>query len=223
MRRSWFRLAVAVRRRGGDRPGRGNGGGAPEGRPLVIGHRGAPGYLPDHTLEGYALAIKLGADYVEPDLVATKDGVPDRPPRAEHDRHDRRREPAGVREPPAHRDRRRLPGGGLLRVRLHARGDQARCARSSRSPSARSAFNGKFEIPTLEEVIDLVERESSASGTARSAIYPETKHPTYHQQLGLPLEGRLVAALKRAGLDRKHAPVFIQSFEQSNLQAAQPA
>ena len=72
-------------------------------------------------------------------------------------------------------------------------------------------FNGRFRIPTFEEVIALAKRY-------RVGIYPETKHPTYHQDLGLPLEGRLVAALRRAGLDRRRAPVFIQSFEQSNLE-----
>ena len=80
-------------------------GGAREQSPLVIGHRGAAGYLPDHTLQGYALAIELGADYIEPDLVATKDGAADRAPRAEHHQHHRRREPPRVRGPQAHGDR----------------------------------------------------------------------------------------------------------------------
>ncbi len=79
-------------------------------------------------------------------------------------------------------------------------------------------FNGKFEIPTLEEIIDLVKRKSKEKGRT-IGIYPETKHPTYHQSLGLPLEGALVEALKRAGWNRRDAPVFIQSFEQSNLKA----
>jgi glycerophosphoryl diester phosphodiesterase len=77
-------------------------------------------------------------------------------------------------------------------------------------------FNGKFEIPTFDEVIALVRRESKKRHRT-IGIYPETKHPTYHEQLGLPLEAKLVAALKRAGLNHKNSPVFIQSFEQSNL------
>lgn len=117
--------------------------------PLVIGHRGAPGYLPDHTLESYALAIALGADFFEPDLIATKDG--------------------------------------------HL-----------------------IAIPTLDEVIALATRKSKETGRT-IGIYPETKHPTYHQSIGLPLEGKLVQALRRAGWDSRDAPVFIQSFEQSNL------
>ena len=77
-------------------------------------------------------------------------------------------------------------------------------------------FNGKFKIPTFDEVIALVQRESKRLHR-EIGIYPETKHPTYHERLGLPLEAKLVASLKRAGLNHKGAKVFIQSFEQSNL------
>ena len=177
----------------------------------MIGHRGAPGYLPDHTLEGYALAIRLGADYIEPDLVATKDGhliarhepnitattdVRSHPefaaPRDDQERRRDRR--ARAASPPTSRSPR-----------------SRRCAPCSRSRStARTRFNGKFEIPTFDEVIALAKRH-------HVGIYPETKHPTYHKTLGLPLEGRLVAALKKAGWNQQRSPVFIQSFEQSNL------
>ena len=77
-------------------------------------------------------------------------------------------------------------------------------------------FNGRFEIPTLHEVIALVKRKSRQLHR-RIGIYPETKHPTFHAGLGLPLERRLVKALRRAGWNHRRAPVFIQSFEQSNL------
>ena len=77
-------------------------------------------------------------------------------------------------------------------------------------------YDGRYEVPTFQEVIDLAERLSKELGR-EIGIYPETKHPTYHQRLGLPLEGKLVAALERAGWNDRHAPVFIQSFEQSNL------
>ena len=77
-------------------------------------------------------------------------------------------------------------------------------------------FNGKFKIPTFDEVLALVERESKRLHR-EIGIYPETKHPTYHERLGLPLEAKLVASLKRAGLNHKGAKVFIQSFEQFNL------
>jgi glycerophosphoryl diester phosphodiesterase len=177
--------------------------------PLVIGHRGAPGYLPDHTLEGYALAIRLGADYIEPDLVATKDGhliarhepnitattdVADHPEFAS-------RETTKVVDGVAEQGW--FASDFTLAEIKTLRAVQPLLERPQR-------FNGRFRIPTFEEVIALAKRY-------RVGIYPETKHPTYHEDLGLPLEGRLVAALRRAGLDRRRAPVFIQSFEQSNL------
>src|SRR4029453_18990447 len=77
-------------------------------------------------------------------------------------------------------------------------------------------FNGQFKIPTLQQIIRLVKYQSRTRGR-RIGIYPETKHPTFHKDLGLPLEGRLVRVLKKNGLNRGPAPGFIQSFEQSNL------
>jgi glycerophosphoryl diester phosphodiesterase len=178
-------------------------------RPLVIGHRGAAGYLPDHTLEGYALAIRLGADYIEPDLVATKDGhlIARHEPNitattdvAEHPEFESRRTTKvvdGVAE-------QGWFASDFTLAEIKTLGAVQPLAERPQQ------FNGRFRIPTFEEVIALAKRY-------RVGIYPETKHPTYHQDLGLPLEGRLVAALRRAGLDRRRAPVFIQSFEQSNL------
>lgn len=184
--------------------------------PLVIGHRGgANGYLPEHTLEAYALGIELGADYVEPDLVATKDG-----------HLIARHEPnlvatTNVRDLPqfANRKRKAIVDGAeeegffasdftLAEIKqlraIQPMGDRDQ------------GFNGKFQIPTLQEVIELVKRKSRERGR-RIGIYPETKHPTYHQQLGLPLEDRLLAVLTQAGWNHRNAPVFIQSFETANL------
>jgi glycerophosphoryl diester phosphodiesterase len=183
--------------------------------PLVIGHRGAPGYLPDHTLEGYALAIAMGADYIEPDLVATKDGVLVA-----------RHEPnliatTNVKDLPQFASRKRkavIDGaeeeGFFASDFTLAEIKQLRAVQplGDRDPS----FNGKFQIPTLDEVIELVQRKSREEGR-RIGIYPETKHPTYHQRLGLPLEDRLLAVLQRHGLNHRGAPVFIQSFETANL------
>ena len=186
-----------------------------DGDPLVIGHRGAAGYLPDHTLEGYALAIKLGADYVEPDLVSTKDGVLI----ARHEPNITTTTDVASRPEFASRRRTAVVDGvsetgwfasdfTLAEIK-RLRAVQPLAERPQR-------FNGKFKIPTFDEVIALVERESKR--THRTiGIYPETKHPTYHERLGLPLEARLVASLKRADLNHKRAKVFIQSFEQSNL------
>jgi glycerophosphoryl diester phosphodiesterase len=198
-----------------DRPG---GKGSDDGdfpRPLVIGHRGAHGYLPAHTLEGYALAIELGADFIEPDLVATKDGhlIASHEPNliATTD----------VASRPEFASRRRTAVvDGAAETGFFASdftlAEIKRLRRVQDFAERPQQFNGKFEVPTLEEVIALVKRKAEEKGRP-IGIYPETKHPTYHKALGLPLEKRLVAALSEAGWNRRDAPVFIQSFEQSNL------
>ena len=185
--------------------------------PLVIGHRGgASGYLPEHTLEAYALGIALGADYVEPDLVATRDGhlIARHEPNL-IDTTNVRSFPEFA-DAPAHRDAGRRGDRRILRERLHPCRRSSACARSSPSPDRDQDFNGRFRIPTLEEVIELVKRKSREEGR-RIGIYPETKHPTYHQSIGLPLEDRLLAVLGAAGWNHRNAPVFIQSFETANL------
>ncbi|WP_119268293.1 glycerophosphodiester phosphodiesterase [Taklimakanibacter deserti] len=183
--------------------------------PLVTGHRGAPGYLPEHTLEGYRLAIEAGVDFIEPDLVITKDGVLIV-----------RHEPllggtTDVADHPEFADRkvkRTLDG---VEVEDWFAGDftlaeiktlKAKQAMADRDQS----HNGKYAIPTLQEVIDLAKAESAARGRV-IGIYPETKHPTYHAQLGMPLEDKLLDALKAAGWTEKTSPVIIQSFEVGNL------
>jgi glycerophosphoryl diester phosphodiesterase len=190
-------------------------GGADEEHPLVIGHRGASGYLPDHTLQSYALAIKLGADYIEPDLVATKDG-----------HLIARHEPnitttTDVSMHPEFADRRRTAMVDGVTEEGWFASDftlaEIKTLRAVQPLAERpQRFNGRFQIPTLLEVIELAKRESRKLDR-RIGIYPETKHPTYHEDIGLPLEGRLVKALRRAGWNTRRAPVFIQSFEQSNL------
>ncbi len=192
---------------------RAHGSGAPD--PLVIGHRGAAGYLPDHTLPGYALAIKLGADFIEPDLVATKDG-----------RLIARHEPnitttTDVASHPEFAARKRTAVvDGATEEGWFASDFTLAEIRTLRAvqplPHRPQRFNGRFGIPTLEQVISLAKRYSKRYGRT-IGIYPETKHPTYHKSIGLPLERRLVKVLDRAGLNRRRSPVFIQSFEQSNL------
>jgi len=181
--------------------------------PLVIGHRGAAGYLPDHTLEGYALGIALGADYIEPDLVATKDG-----------HLIARHEPnlidsTNVKDLPQFAARKRtVMVDGVPTVGFWASDftlAEIKQLRAVQPLAERDAsFNG--QIPTFDEVIQLAKRKSHEEGR-RIGVYPETKHPTYHQSIGLALEDRLLAALTRAGWNHRHAPVFIQSFETANL------
>ena len=189
-----------------------------ENRPIVIAHRGASGHRPEHTLESYRLAIEMGADYVEPDLVSTADGVL-------VCRHENEisgtTDVASRPEFAARRTGKTIDGVAVegwftedftlaeLRT-LRAR---------ERLPQLRpqnTEFDGRFQVPTLDEVIELVQRESAARGRT-IGIYPETKHPSFFQSLGLALEEPLLAALERAGWTDADAPVFIQSFETENL------
>jgi len=184
-------------------------------RPLVIGHRGAHGYLPAHTLEGYALAIELGADFIEPDLVSTKDG-----------HLIARHEPnmiatTDVASRPEFASRRRTAIiDGAADTGFFASDftlAEIKRLRAVQDFSERpQQFNGKFEIPTLEEIIELAKRKSKEKDRP-IGIYPEVKHSTYHKSIGLPIEKRLVAILAAAGWNDRDAPVIIQSFEQSNL------
>jgi glycerophosphoryl diester phosphodiesterase len=183
--------------------------------PLVIGHRGASGYLPEHTLESYKLAIEQGADVIEPDLVMTKDGYLIA-----------RHEPmlggtTDVADKPEFASRKRkLLVDGIETEDWFAsdftiaeiRQLRARQAMKERDQS----HNGKYLIPTFQEVIDLAKAETARRGRT-IGVYPETKHPTFHNAVGLPLEPSLVGVLNAAGWTSKDAPVFIQSFEVSNL------
>ncbi|MGH2713057.1 MAG: glycerophosphodiester phosphodiesterase [Thermoleophilaceae bacterium] len=186
-----------------------------ENNPLVIGHRGASGYLPEHTLESYALAIRLGADYVEPDLVATKDGhlIARHEPNITNTT-----DVASHPEFAGRKTTKKVDGfdeTGWFASDFTLKEIKTLGALQT-FPERPQQFNGRFKIPTLSEVIELVQRESKRRDR-RIGIYPETKHPTYHQGLNLPLEGRLVRILDRYDLDKRKSPVFIQSFEQSNL------
>lgn len=189
-----------------------------ENAPLVIGHRGTAGYLPDHTLEGYALAIALGADYIEPDLVSTKDGHLI----ARHEPNITATTDVASRPEFAARKRTRLVDGaaetGFFASDFTLAEIKTLRAKQPIPADRPTQFDGKFQIPTFDEVIELAKRKSRETGRT-IGIYPETKHPTYHQALGLPLEGKLLASLTRAGWNHRHAPVFIQSFEQANLKA----
>ena len=184
-------------------------------KPLVIGHRGVPGYLPDHTLEGYKKAIELGADFIEPDLVATSDGVlvarhepnitgtTDVAQRAEFASRKTRKTVDGVQEE-----------GWFVSDFTLAELKTLRAVQplADRDPS----YNGKFLIPTFEEVLDLARSEGTKAGRV-VGVYPETKHPTFHAAQGLPLEDRLLTILARYGYTTKASPVIVQSFEVSNL------
>jgi glycerophosphoryl diester phosphodiesterase len=192
----------------------------PPAAPLLIAHRGASGIRPEHTLAGYELAARMGADYLEPDLVATSDGVLVA-----------RHEPeiggtTDIAEHPELADRHttkiidgeRVSGWFVEDLTLaELRSLRAR----ERIPLLRprnTFFDRRYPVPTFDEILALRARLSTELGR-EIGVYPETKHPTYFASLGSPLEPPLVAALNRAGLNRPDAPVFVQSFETGNLRA----
>ena len=200
--------ATASRRGGHD------GGRRRRGLPIVIGHRGSPAYRPEHTIASYMLAIEMGADYIEPDLVFTKDG-----------QLVARHEPdigatTNVADHPefASRQTTRTIDGVIFANTWFTfdftLAELKTLRAKERLPLVRpqnTALDGLFEVPTFQEVIDL----AKAKGVG---IYPETKHPTFFQSLGFSLDAPLLATLRRNGLDRPDAKVFIQSFEVGNLQ-----
>ena len=183
-------------------------------RPIVIAHRGASGERPEHTLMAYRLAIQEGADFIEPDLVLTKDGqlvvrheneigattdVASRPEFA-------------ARKNTWTIDGQRVTGwfsedftlAELKTLRARERLPQLR-------PDS-AKFNGREAIPTFQEVIDLAKAESRRTGRT-IGVYPEMKHPSHFASLGLPIEPRVAQALRAAGLNSKTAAVFVQCFE----------
>ena len=185
-------------------------------QPLVLGHRGSAGYLPDHTLEGYRLAIQNGADFIEPDLVATKDGELI----ARHEPNITGTTDVATRAEFASRKTTRMVDG-VAETGWFA-GDftlaEIKTLRAIQPLSDRNqSFNGKYQIPTLREVLDLAKLEGTKAGRV-IGVYPETKHPTYHVDANLKLEDRLLTILSEYGYTRKDSPVIVQSFEVSNLQ-----
>jgi glycerophosphoryl diester phosphodiesterase len=199
--------------------------------PIVIGHRGASGYVPEHTLTSYFIAMQDGADYVEPDLVMTRDGVlvarheneiGGTTDVAEHARFASRRTTKVI-------DGTSITGWFTEDFTL---AELKTLRARERIPDIRPGnerFDGQFEVPTLEEILALVRAvEEQRDTRARQlglpppphiGVYPETKHPTYFAGIGLPMEGKLVSTLERYGYEGRHGLAYIQSFEVGNLQA----
>ncbi len=188
------------------------------GTTLVVGHRGASGYRPEHTLASYELAARMGADYMEPDLVSTKDGVLVC-----------RHEPeiggtTNVASHPEFADRKRtvvLDGVSVTGwwTQDFTLAELKTLRAAERIPGTRqhnTLFDGLFEVPTFQELLDLRKRLVKELGRD-IGVFPETKHPTFFRTIGLELETPLVKILRRNGLDRRGAKVFIQSFEAKNL------
>jgi glycerophosphoryl diester phosphodiesterase len=187
--------------------------------PIIIAHRGASGYRPEHTLAAYELAIALGADYIEPDLVSTKDGVLI----ARHENEISETTDVARHTEFAGRKTTKIidgePKTGWF-TEDFTLAELKTLRAKERIPQLRPQnifYDGLFEIPTFQEIIDLVKKKS-AEINRQIGIYPETKHPSYFKSIGLPLEKPLLTTLSANGYRGANAPVFIQSFEVSNLQ-----
>lgn len=198
--------------------------------PIVIGHRGASGYRPEHTLAAYELAIDQGADFIEPDLVSTKDGVLV----ARHENEISGTTDVGTRPEFADRFTTKVIDGVTISgwfTEDFTLAELKTLRAKERIPQIRpqnTEFDGQFEIPTLQEIIDLVKQKEAETGR-KIGIYPETKHPTYFDNptyaptvepgpASLSLEEPLVAILTANGYTDADDLVFIQSFEVGNLQ-----
>ncbi len=184
-------------------------------RPLIIAHRGASGHRPEHTLEAYRLGAEMGADFVEPDLVSTKDGVLI----ARHENEIGGTTDVADRFPDRKRtktiDGQAVTGWFTEDFTLA----EIKTLRARERLAFRShAFDGQFQIATFDEVIELAQEFGKKVGRP-VGVYPETKHPTYFRSIQLPLEEKLLASLQKHGWNSRDAPVFIQSFEQENLRA----
>jgi glycerophosphoryl diester phosphodiesterase len=185
-----------------------------DGKVIVIAHRGASGERPEHTIAAYTLAIEQGADFIEPDLVLTRDGVLV----ARHENEISETTDVSVKPEFADRkttktiDGQQMTGwftedftlAELKTLRAKERLPQLR--------KANMAYDGQYEVPTFEEILELAKKHNVG-------VYPETKHPSYFASIGLAHEAPLLALLAKFGLTEKSAPVFIQSFEVENLKA----
>ncbi|WP_071190478.1 glycerophosphodiester phosphodiesterase [Trichormus sp. NMC-1] len=182
--------------------------------PIIIAHRGASGYRPEHTLAAYELAIDLGADYIEPDLVITKDGILI----ARHENEISETTDIAFHPEFTHLKTTKIIDGEIKTgwfTEDFTLAELKTLKAKERIPQLRpqnKVYDGIFIIPTLEEIIDLAECKSLELGRI-IGIYPETKYPSYFKSIGLPLEQTLLTTLNKINL-----PVFIQSFEVSNLQ-----
>ena len=202
----WTRLLPEQRRA----PGHGD--------PLVIAHRGASGYRPEHTLAAYRLAIDMGADYIEPDLVCTRDGVLV----ARHEC-----ELGHTTDISGHRafaerritkvvDGRTVTGWFVEDLTLAELKTLRATERRPRLRADNRRYDGRFEVPTLDEILTLAEVESTRRGMT-IGVYPELKHSTYFAGLGLAMQQPLVDTLRRHHLDRPNAPVLVQCVEVTQL------
>jgi glycerophosphoryl diester phosphodiesterase len=188
--------------------------------PIIIAHRGASGERPEHTIASYSLAIEQGADFIEPDLVLTKDGVLV----ARHENAISETTDVAVRAEFSARKTTKVIDGQRVTdwfTEDFTLAELKSLRAKERLPllrPANTAFDGQFEIPTFEEIIKLAQVKSKETGRV-IGLYPETKHPGYFASIGLPHETPLLTLLARYGYQDKSDALFIQSFEVGNLNA----
>ncbi len=186
--------------------------------PVIIGHRGAPGYRPEHTLASYELAFRMGVNFVDVDLVPTKDGVLV----ARHEP-----EISGTTDVASHpefasRKKTQVIDGVTTTgwfTQDFTLAELKTLRAVERIPENRpnnKLYNGRYQVATYQEILDLTKRLSRELHRT-VGTYPEVKHSTYFSTLGMPTEPKLVDILKRNHLNYPEAPVIIQSFEVSNL------
>jgi glycerophosphoryl diester phosphodiesterase len=187
---------------------------------LVIAHRGASGERPEHTIESYRLAIEEGADYIEPDLVITRDGVLI----ARHEN-----EIGGTTDVAQHaefaaRRRTQIIDGETMTgwfTEDFTLAEIKTLRARERLPELRPqnlAYDGQCGIPTFDEIMQLAFEANRQRGDGRMiGVYPETKHPAHFAAIGLPLERAVLDTLRRYAYDTEGSPVFIQSFDPRNL------
>jgi glycerophosphoryl diester phosphodiesterase len=202
----------------------------PQKKALLIGHRGASGYVPEHTLTSYFIAIQQGADYAEPDLVMTKDGVLV----ARHENEIGGTTDVASRKEFARRKTAKTVDGTAVEgwfTEDFTLAELKTLRARERIPEIRpgnTRFDGQFEIPTFDEILGMIRgldeqraaaaRKLGVPRPARIGVYPETKHPSYFDGCGLRMDRALLQTLSRHGYEGRSAPVFIQSFEVGNLQ-----
>ena len=204
---------------------------AAKAKPIVIAHRGASGYFPEHTLAAYAAAIDMGADFIEPDLVMTRDGaliarhenalaIVDEATGAtiEATTNVHTLPQFAARRTTRVIDGKRITGWFAEDFTLAEIATLRARERIPRERPRNAQHDDRYPIPTLQQIIDLAKQRSAGLGRT-IGIYPETKHPTYHASIGLALEPALAAVLTANGWNHREAPVFIQSFETQNLRA----
>jgi len=187
---------------------------------LVIAHRGASGERPEHTIESYRLAIEEGADYIEPDLVMTRDGVLI----ARHENEIGATTDVAQHPEFAARRRTQTIDGDIMTgwfTEDFSLAEIKTLRARERLPELRpqnTAFDGRFSVPTFDEIMQLAaDAKRRRGGAVKIGVYPETKHPAHFAAIGLPLEQAVLDALQRHDYAAEGDPVFIQSFEPHNL------